>query len=192
VGLSQERMTCTVSSFDQSNFGQNQPLSLYVSGCPDPIYQSSIELPAYEYNRCDFFDVFDMDSMVDQTSPNLEIYVTRTGGIPGPPTWEMGYYPGFDQMPLRFSAYFDDVAATEVVVRDTHPGRLYGVFEVPASYLYTTREYRLYVNQCETPIYSEWLLIYPPTPTPDVCQPPPGGCPPGSDWWQELCVCGAN
>ena len=136
--------------------------------------------------------MFDMDSMVDQTSPKLEIYITKTGGIPGPPSWELGNYPGFDQMPLQFSATFDDIAATDVGVRDTHPGRLYSVFEVPASYLHTAREYRLFVNQCETPIYSEWLLVYPPTATPDICRPPPGGCPLGSDWWPEQCICGAN
>ncbi|MGD8760453.1 MAG: hypothetical protein PVJ07_09400 [Anaerolineales bacterium] len=29
-------------------------------------------------------------------------------------------------------------------------------------------------------------------PTPEGCQPPPGGCPQGSEWWPDWCVCGAN
>jgi hypothetical protein len=189
-GTSQDRMSCLVSSFDQANFGQSQTVSVYVSGCPDSIYESEIELPAFDYDRCDFFDVFTMEAMVDQTSPNLEIYATRTGGIPGPSTWDLSGYPGFDQMPLLYSAYFDDVEASEVVERSSYPGRLYAVFDVPDVYLMTSREYRLYVNQCDSPIHSEWFQIYIPSPTP--CQPPPGGCPPGFDWWQDQCICGAN
>jgi hypothetical protein len=28
--------------------------------------------------------------------------------------------------------------------------------------------------------------------TPEGCQPPPGGCPQGSEWWPDWCICGAN
>jgi hypothetical protein len=183
-------MSCLVSSFDQAHFGQSQTVSVYVSGCPDPIYESVIELPAFDYSRCDFFDVFTIEALVDQTNPNLEIFATRTGGIPGPSTWDLSGYPGFDRMPLSYNAFFDDVEASEVVERSSHPGRLYGVFSVPDVYLMTSREYRLYVNQCESPIHSEWFHIYIPSPTP--CQPPPTGCPPGFEWWQDQCICGAN
>jgi hypothetical protein len=190
VGPGQDAIHCMIDPFDQAGFGQVQALSVYASGCPDPIYESEIELPAFDYDRCDFFDVFTTEAMVDQTSPNLEIYVTRSGGIPGPSTWDLSDYPGFDAMPLLYSAFFDDVEASEVNERTSDPGRLYGVFEVPDVYLMTSREYRLYVNQCDTPIHSEWFQIYIPSPTP--CQPPPGGCPQGFEWLQDQCICWAN
>ena len=189
-----EGISCTFSQFDQAYFGQSQPLSVYVQDCPDPIYQSEIALPAFDYSRCEFFEVFEMDAIMSHPGTYLEIYVTRSGGIPGPPSWELNLYPGFDQMPLLFSATFDNIAATEVGALDDYPGRLLSAFEIPSSYLYSPRAFKLYVNQCETPIYSEMITVYLPAavPTTVVCQPPPGGCLSGSDWWQDDCKCGAN
>jgi hypothetical protein len=191
LNINEDTMKCIVNPLDQSSFGQLQPVSVYVSGCSEPIYQSNIILPEYDYSRCDIFSQFNYGLHVSRASTNLQFYITKSGGIPGPNTWDLADYPGFDQMFLFYFAFFDDISTMEINNPNNDPGVLFVDFEVPYDYLVSPREFRLYTNQCASPIFSKTIQVIKPAmnptatqtgndnppPTPVVCEgPPPFTC----------------
>jgi hypothetical protein len=202
LNINEDTMKCFVNPLDQAMFGQTQPVSVYVSGCSEPIYTSNILLPAFDYSRCDIFSQFNYGLHVSRASTNLQFYVTRSGGIPGPSTWDLTGYPGFDQMPLFYYAFFDNVTTMDANFSSDNQGALFTNFEVPYAYLVSPREFRLYTNQCDSPIFSKTIQVIKPTVNPTATQtgngnPPPtpvvcGGPPPFTcqvfDWGSCRCT----
>jgi len=187
LNINEDTMKCFVSPVDQAMFGQTQPVSVYVSGCSEPIYTSNILLPAFDYSRCDIFSQFNYGLHVSRASTNLQFYVTRSGGIPGPPGWALTGYPGLDLMPLYYYAFFDDISTMDVNNPYDNPGALFTNFEVPYAYLVSPREFKLYTNQCESPIFSKTIQVLNPTQVPNPTQTGSGNPPPGPTLVPVVC-----
>ena len=101
--------------------------------------------------RCDLFDEQEL-SLVLHSIPlgttNLTLYTEMLSGVPG---LELEI-PG-DQAPWIYTALLGDTESGECSVQEYASGRLYCDFVLPVTTLGSARNFSLYLNECEDPIF---------------------------------------
>lgn len=105
---------------------------------------------ALDGDRCDLFGVGPITVVTSEVDPDrlyLSLYAHRAAGYPG-----LEFDVPEDTEAWQYRAMLGEVESLSCGLQGI-AGRLYCGFNIPASYLQTARDFKLFVNNCTPPIY---------------------------------------
>jgi hypothetical protein len=154
----EEAIRCMIYNLDENMYGTTQTLSLFVSGCNEPIYQAEVDLPSLRDNRCEVFDDIPMVLHLVAAAPGyLELAVEMPGGVPG---LEVDY----DGLPAGYKAFIYSyetgqyLGTNNCALNPVRPNRVYCSFVIPAKLMNTSLQFSLQYDNCTFPVFSQDLV----------------------------------